>query len=171
MTRASQGSDLFCQDVVKSVALSCLLSMDFVPKSKPPPIAEMVKHELPRVLSTITKTQSLGAVEVELRHPVCADPVLLLKQTTKAITNFDLAREAVTDHGHEDTVLSALRYSGKPPTATCDRIADITRKVALVLEVDVPNDFDERIGEAYDSTHTGMITRSTNRDPLRNFLA
>jgi len=147
----------FRQDVVKSVALSCLLTMDFVPKSRPPPIAEMVQHELPRILSTIAKTQSLGAVEVELRHAVCADPVGLLEQTTTAITNFDLARDAVTDHGHEDMVLSALRYSGKPPTATCDRIAEITRKVARVLKVDVPDDFDERIGEAYDKTHTGMV--------------
>jgi hypothetical protein len=150
-------AEAFRQDVVKSVALSCLLAMDYVPGSKPPPIAEMVSHELPRVLSTVQKVQPLGPVEHELTAPT-ADPVGLLQRVVEKITDFGRARDVVIDHGHEDMVFSALRYTRKPPTATCNRIRRTARQVAKVLCVDIPDDFDERIGEMYDVAH-GMLVK------------
>ena len=147
----------FHRDVVKSVALSCLLSMDFVPGAKPPPADEMVRHELPRVLRTVAQTQVLGPVELELGQ-YTANPVDLLRRVTERITDFPKASEAVITQGHLDTVFSAMMYMRKQPTATCNRIRRVTRDVAAALEVDVPDDFDERIGEMYDATH-GMLLR------------
>ena len=150
-------SQAFHRDVVKSVALSCLLSMDFVPGAKPPPTAEMVRHELPRVLRTVAQTQVLGPVELELGN-YTSDPVDLLKRVTERVTDFEKARDAVVAHGHHDTVFSAMMYMRKQPTATCNRIRRVTKDVAAALDVDVTDDFEERIGEIYDATH-GMLMR------------
>jgi len=149
--------DTFRQAVVKSVALSCLLTMDFVPRSKPPPVEDMVKHELPRVLKTVTKRQVLGPIERELAD-YTFDPASLLQRVTDVVKNFDKATEDVTEHGHKDMVYSALTYTRKPPTATCDRISKMTSDVANVLGVNIPNDFNDRVGEMYDTAH-GMLIR------------
>jgi hypothetical protein len=146
----------FRLDVVTSVALSCLLTMDFVPASRPPPISEMVGHELPRVLETVARTQRLGGVEIELRRAVCDDPARLLDDVVRAIGDFPKARDAVIQQGHVDSVFSALRYTGKPPTATERRIEDMTRRVAAALRVDIPEMFDARIGDAYDATYRSI---------------
>lgn len=148
----------FHRSVVTSVSLSCLLSMDYVPGCKPPPVAEMVSIELPRVLSVITRKQHLGGVEVELRQGVCADPAGLLKRVTDAVKDLTEASTLVLDHGHEDMVFSALQYTRKPPTATCARIKNISKEVASILQVDIPDNFDEFLGDVYDTTH-GMLTR------------
>lgn len=147
----------FRLDVVTSVTLSILLTMDFVPASRPPPIAEMVGHELPRVLETVTRTQRLGGVEVDLRR-FCDDPVRLLDDVVSAIRDFPQARDAVCQLGHVDSVFSALRYTGKAPTATEDRIAVMTRRVAAVLGVNLPDDYQDRVGNVYETTYRS-ITR------------
>jgi hypothetical protein len=64
----------FRREVVSSVALSCLLAMDFVLGAAPPSVREMTCRELPRVLSCIGKTQRLPAsLELELRREPCDD--------------------------------------------------------------------------------------------------
>lgn len=148
----------FRLDVVTSVTLSCLLTMDFCPASRPPPIAEMVGHELPRVLETVTRTQRLGGVEVDLRRAVCDDPARLLDDVVRAIGDFPKARDAIIQQGHVDSVFSALRYTGKAPTATEDRIAKTTRRVAAVLGVNLPEAFQDRVGNVYETTYRS-ITR------------
>jgi len=146
----------FRLDVVTSVTLSCLLTMDFVPASRPPPIAEMVNHELPRVLETVARTQRLGGVEVDLRRAVCDDPIRLLDDVVSAIRDFPKARDAVSQLGHVDSVFSALRYTGKPPTATEDRIAVMTRRVAAVLGVNLPDEFQDLVGNVYETTYRSI---------------
>lgn len=151
------GEKEFQYAVVSSVALSCLLTMDFVPRSKPPPVAEMVKHELPRVLNVVAKTQRLGPVEVELHTGYCADPAELLVNVTRSVSDYVKATKDVLNHGHEDMVLSALQYSRKPPTATESRLQQMTRDVAVALKVDIPDGFHEFIGDAYDTVHGALI--------------
>jgi len=151
------GEKEFRYAVVSSVALSCLLTMDFVPNSKPPPTEDMVKHELPRVLEIVAKTQRLGPVEVELRTGYCSDPAELLIKVTRNVSEYAKATEAVLNHGHEDMVLSALQYSRKPPTATESRLRKMTRDVAMALHVDIPDGFHEFIGDAYDTVHGALI--------------
>jgi hypothetical protein len=151
------GADEFQYAVVSSVALSCLLTMDFVPGSKPPPIHEMVRHELPRVLDVVSKTQRLGPVDVELHRGYTDDPATLLVEVTRHIGDFPKATRAVLDHGHEDMVFSALQYTRKPPTATESRLQKVTRDVAVALKVDIPNEFHEFVGDAYDIVHGSII--------------
>jgi hypothetical protein len=151
------GAQEFQCAVVSSVALSCLLTMDFVPKSKPPPTADMVKHELPRVLDVVTKTQRLGPVEVELQRGYCADPAELLLRVSQSVSDYAKATKAVLEHGHEDMVLSALQYSRKPPTATESRLQIMTRDVAVALNVDVPPGFHDFVGDSYDIVHGNLL--------------
>ncbi len=149
-------ADRFRQAVVQSVALSCLLTMDFVPGTQSPPAEEMVSHELPRVLHVVTKTQFLGGVEAEL-HTMTHDPAGLLERVTAAVKDVDAACKIVTSSGHRDMVYSALSYMRKPPMATRTRIARMTRSVAEILGVNVPCDFDESVGDMYDAAHGTMI--------------
>lgn len=149
----------FRRDVVSSVTLNCLFVMDFVPRSKPPPVADMVAHELPTVLSAVCKTQNLGPdVEAKLRGYAAADPAKLLDEACAAIKDVDKARREVVERGHDDMVFSALTYSRKPPTATNERIRRLTRQVAEILNVRIPDGFDDRVGETYDYLH-GTIVR------------
>lgn len=148
----------FTRAVVSSVTLSCLLSMDFVPNSKPPPTIEMVQMELPRVLSVITRTCNLGmALEREL-NGFCSDPADLLRRTTAAVKDHDAAARQILEHGHVDGLFATLMYTRKPPTATSRRITKYTRDVAEVLQVDVPEELDAFIGDIYEATH-GMLVK------------
>ena len=146
--------------IVSSVALSCLLAMDYVPKAKPPPIEEMIRNELPHVLATILQVETLGlALEGEMRHGTCADPADLLRRVAAAVRDPAKAAMQVLEHGHRDMVFSALMYTRKPPTASSRRIERMTRDVARVLQVDVPDEFDGFIGDMYDATH-GVLVRA-----------
>lgn len=149
--------DRFHKAVVTSVSLSCLLSMDFVPHSKPPPVHKMVECELPRVLGVIARKQRLGGIEIELHRATCDDPADLLRRVTDAIKDLDAATTAVIEHGHEDMVFSVMHYMRKPPTATQERIAKISREVAKTLGVEVPREFDAIVGDAYDAAHSHIV--------------
>ena len=152
----------FHKAVVTSVSLSCLLTMDYVPKSKPPSVEYMVKHELARVLWVVNKTQRYPPdIAFELDRGYTPDPVDLLNRVTQAIPNLDQASREILDHGHEDMVFSALQYTRKPPTATNARIKKITGEVAAVLDVEIPDDFDTLIGDVYDATHSMLIRTGT----------
>jgi hypothetical protein len=143
----------FQRAVVTAVSLSCLLTMDYVPKSKPPKIEEMTRNELPRILSILPDAGSSLAMSFK-----CPNPAMLLKDVTARITDLSKATDIMHDHGHQDMVFSALQYIRKPPTATAARIQKITRTVAKVLEVPIPNDFDDFVGDAYEAVH-GMLIR------------
>lgn len=152
-------SETFTKAVVSSVTLSCLLSMDFVPNSKPPPVKEMVQMELPRVLSVIMRTQNLGIqLERELHAGLCSDPADLLKRVSEAVKDHRAAAQEILERGHVDSVFSTLMYTRKPPTATSRRITKYTKDVAEVLGVDVPEELDAFIGDIYESTH-GMLVK------------
>lgn len=150
-------AEAFRRAVVTSVALCCLLARDYVPGARPPPVAEMVARELPRVLKTVTRTQFLGGVEVDLDAPIAPNPSDLLRRVTEAITDFPKASAAVMDHGHEDLVFAALRYTGKPPSATDRRIQKITVAVATALGVDITDAFHQHVGNVYDVAHSMLI--------------
>ena len=152
-----QQASPFKRDVVQSVAMSCLLAMDYVPNSKPPPLREMVSRELPRVLSCILKTQGLGGVEVELHRDFCDDPAGLLERVEQALRDVEAARNVVRNEGHHDAIFSAVSYMRKAPTATCARIEKISRGVARELGVAVPEDFDQRVGDAYDEIYGALM--------------
>lgn len=148
----------FHKAVVTSVSLSCLLAMDYVPRSKPPSAEYMVTHELARVLSIVDKKQRLPLpLAQELDRGYTSDPADLLKRVTRVIPNLEDATQEILFHGHEDMVFSALQYTRKPPTATDARIKSITKDVAAVLDVEIPDDFDTLIGDVYDATHSMLI--------------
>jgi hypothetical protein len=136
--------------------------MDYVPRSKPPSVEYMVKQELARVLSVVNKTQRLPPdITFELiDRGYTPDPVDLLRRVTKAVPDLESASREILDHGHKDMVFSALQYTRKPPTATNARILKITKDVADILQVEIPDDFDTLIGDVYDATHSMLICRT-----------
>jgi hypothetical protein len=149
----------FRREVVASVALNCLLAMDFVPNSKPPSVREMTSRELPRVLACVVAVERLSpGIEAELRRDTCDDPADLLERVVNGVKDLDAAARVVKERGHVDHVYSALMYTRKPPTATCERIRRIAVKAARVLGVEVPEDFDQRVGDRYDNAH-GMLVK------------
>lgn len=150
--------EAFRRDVVSSVTLNCLFAMDFVPRAKPPPPSEMVARELPTVLSAVCTSQNLGLdVEAKLRGFATADPAELLNEVCAAVRDVEKARRDVVERGHDDMVFSVLTYSRKPPTATEDRIRRMTRQVADILQVRIPDEFYERVGETYDHLHGSIV--------------
>jgi hypothetical protein len=156
--RDTMAEQKFQRAVVTSVSLSCLLTMDYVPKAKPPSVDYMVKQELARVLSVVNKTQRYPPeLAFELDRGFAPNPVDLLRRVTHRILDLEEASREIIDHGHEDMVFSALQYTRKPPTATDARIKRITKEVAAVLKVEIPDDFDTLIGDVYDATHSMLI--------------
>lgn len=146
----------FREAVVKSVALSCLLARDYVPQGAPPPTAEMVAHELPRVLHTLSAIQS--TVGMGLEALVATDPPALLEATAARVVDVRRATALIIERGHQDMVYSAMTYMHKPPLATARRIQKVTMEVARCLGVDVSDDFDDGVGDMYDNAH-GMLMR------------
>lgn len=149
-------AETFRRSVVKSVSLACLLTLDFVPGAKRPPVEEMVAFELPKVLRAAR--EHLGPLAVEIQAHRAADPADLLARATAAIVDHAAASALIIEHGHEDFVFSAMQYMRKPPTATSRRIQKMTHKVAAVLDVPVPEDFDDLVGDMYDVAH-GMLVK------------
>lgn len=153
----------FTKAVIESVAVSVLLTRDFVPRSKPPKVSYQVQMELPRVL------------EVALRAP--GAPMHLVQETLPPKRSFDAFVKAVKAlpqserifadmaarvqrQGHVDPVLGAIGYHRKPPTADIDTIADVQDQVAKCLlsknhAVDIAGDLD--VGLAYDNAHRGLL--------------
>lgn len=149
-------AETFRQAVVKSVTLSCLLTIDFVPGAKRPPVEEMVARELPKVLRVAR--EHLGPLALDIQAHIATDPADLLARATEAIIDHKAASNLIIEHGHEDFVFSALQYARKPPTATSRRIQRLTHEVAAALGVSVPKDFDDLVGDMYDLAH-GMIIK------------
>jgi hypothetical protein len=147
-TAVAPGTTEFQRALVTSVALSCLLTMDYVPGSKPPKIEEMVQHELPRILNIVP------GITVP---PFTTDPAALLASCMSAITDFARAANLVISHGHEDMVFSALQYMRKPPTATAKRIRTMTQRVAKILKIPIPAGFEDFVGDAYEESHRSLV--------------
>lgn len=146
MTLPAEAAD-FAADVVRSVTLSCLLAMDFVPGSRPPPVAEMVRNELPRVLTVRSVLAdvprlraSLGtfAFADELERLPPAEALRAYASRAATVGALDAAGRLIRERGHRDGILAALKYRRKPPTATDERVADLTAAVAGVLGVPAP---------------------------------
>lgn len=140
----------FRQNVVASVAVSCLLTMDYVPNSKPPDTREMVQNELPRILNLAP------GISVP---PFSTDPAALLESCVSKLSDDELTRASalVLAHGHEDMVFSALQYMRKPPTATSARIRRMTRAVSQILNVEIPDTYGSFIGDLYVGIHKSLI--------------
>jgi hypothetical protein len=159
-------TDHFQRAVVKSVALSCLLTLDFVSKSRPPPIKEMVANELPRVLGVLDP-DVISLAGLRLDGPA-TDPADLLAQVTDRLIVAKKVwpgADIVEKQGHVDPVFSAVHFYRKPPTATERRIQDYTMGVARVLNVAIDDAFDDDVGQAYDAAHTMLVRAPTERAP------
>ena len=145
--KISEAAAPFAREVVRSVALSALLSMDFAPTSRPPPIDELVANELPRVLAAPIRTvqglrTALGAYVVELEAPPWdVDAGAMLRgYLAKIETDPRLLQRAtafVAANGHRDFVFEVLKRSHKPATASTRRIDRITKAVGDELRVQV----------------------------------
>lgn len=150
--------DTFRKAVAQSVALSILLVSDYVPRSKPPPVSELVERELPRVLATVMRVENLGLdLERHLTVAVCSNPQKLLADVCQALQNVPEAIRAIRDHGHHDMVFDALRYTRKQPTATVDSLEAVTKEVANCLGVEWDEKDVDRLGDQYDSIHYQII--------------
>lgn len=150
---------LFQRAVVRSVTLSILLASDYVPKSTPPPVRELVSMELPRVLGTIMRQENLGLdIEPQLQAMFTPTPKELLRLVCGRVRDVKKATSLITERGHHDMVFDSLMYSRKPPTATEERIAETTQEVAECLGVAMDADEQiERVGSQYEQIHYQIV--------------
>jgi len=147
--------------IVKSVALSILLAKDFAPRSRPPPIADLVAMELPRVLACTARVNTvrarLGGFAVTLDAVFAPDPAAMLRDYVDKVCVDDRAtRDAIEyleQHGHQDFVFGVLKYTRKPPTATDDGLRAIARGVEDELRVPRDDEAAARIQMAYVAAH------------------
>lgn len=146
----------FKRAVVRSVALSILLAKDFAPRSRAPPVQQLVEMEVPRVLAGTlrvpTVRAAVGGLGVRLHQPIEPDPDQLLRDFTQTLTTQELcerATEYIERHGHEDFVFGVLKYTQKASTATSQGMHDLIVAVADVLDVPLDEDTSTRLEGAY----------------------
>ena len=154
------GQDL-ARAIVHSVALSILLAKDFAPRSRPPPIADLVAMELPRVLACTARVNTvrarLGGFAVTLDAVYAPDPVGMVREyIDKVCTDAQATQDAIQfleQSGHHDFVFGVLKYTRKPPTATGQSLRAILEGVGDELRVPRDDDAASRIERAYTAAH------------------
>ena len=136
--------DVFKTTVATCVAVECLLLMDYLPTSKPPPLEEMVANELPNVLAA-----AIPDVRYDRR-----DSAAYLAETADRVVDIERATERISSRAYADVTLSLLRYTKRHPNATPSKIRSVAHDVARIL--DVP-DISNHVGIAYEAVHCALI--------------
>lgn len=146
--------DAFRQAVARSVALSILLTRDYV-RSRPPSVASQVALELPRVLRVACQTPGISKI-VHDNVP----PKDLLDDFVSGVPDALLNQAAVlvADRGHRDMVFAALKYAKKPPAADDDAMDHVSAEVRWCLGLDTPPEtFADAVAQDYAEAHMELV--------------
>jgi hypothetical protein len=136
--------ETFKSTVATCVAVECLMLMDYLPGSKPPPLEEMVANELPNVLNAVVPDV----------HYHCADPAAYLESVTQKITDFEHATERISSRAYTGVTLSLLRFTKRGPTAAPEKVRDVAREVARILGAP---DISKKVELAYEAVFCALV--------------
>ena len=162
---AASAADDVRHRVARSVALSIALTKDFTPRARPPPVADMVAMELPRVLACTARDpvvrSRLGGLVVSLDMPWTENPERLLDTYMDALGDDPAALvragNHVLEHGHEDFVFGVLKYTRKPPSNTDATLVELYDHVANVLGIVPRPEHADKLRLAYEATHAELL--------------
>lgn len=162
---------MFSTHVAIAVTVSVLLWKDATPHAAFPPVLDIVKIELGRVLghpAVVREHPWLRSRLAPIQHhltsePWDVDPPKLLRDYGALLRTDEIERVGISlrDTTYTDPTFDMIRRHGKPPRATADTIISHARRVAKALGISpVTPDIEDGVRDRYFGIYSQLYPAS-----------